>query len=233
MDMDREEALRLLRGGEEGIKKWNQWRSEDGGIPDLMKVDLRNANLNRAELSSAHLRGANLTGAKLVEANLCQADLSGANLDEADLRRTRLRHAILSKAYVRHANLHNTRLLGADFTGARLDNSDLHGAHLVDANFTQAKSQQRVTRGAWSIPNASDIAFDPARGSPKSKASPNEPRDHSNPVRLVSWARVMRGGSGRTRRRETVSCVAGTCTACWGTSARTKLTTGMGWCRGC
>ncbi len=33
--MDRDEALRLLRGGPEGIDEWNRRREADAEIPDL------------------------------------------------------------------------------------------------------------------------------------------------------------------------------------------------------
>ena len=41
--MDRDEALRLLRGGEEGVAEWNRLRSEDEEIPDLTGANLTKA----------------------------------------------------------------------------------------------------------------------------------------------------------------------------------------------
>ena len=58
--MDRDEALRLLKGGKEGIKEWNERREAGEKIPDLEGADLSRANLG----------GANLGGAALHEANL-------------------------------------------------------------------------------------------------------------------------------------------------------------------
>ena len=81
--MDRDEALKLLRGGEEGVAEWNRRRSEGEEIPDLSGADLRGADL----------RGADLSYAYLVEAKLLRANLSSANLTKADLRGADLRGA--------------------------------------------------------------------------------------------------------------------------------------------
>ncbi len=88
--MDREEALRLLRGDEDGIEEWNRLREEGEEIPslngaDLIDADLSRANLSRANLSHADLSNAVLHDAKLRLANLSEADLSGANLMFANL----------------------------------------------------------------------------------------------------------------------------------------------------
>jgi hypothetical protein len=74
--MDREEAIRLLESGEEGVRKWNAWRAANLEVmlPHLRKADLRGADL----------RGADLRGADLGVANLYEANLGGANLRLAD-----------------------------------------------------------------------------------------------------------------------------------------------------
>ena len=48
--MDRDEALKLLRGGMEGVAEWNQRREAGDEIPDLSGVELSNANLYRCLL---------------------------------------------------------------------------------------------------------------------------------------------------------------------------------------
>jgi hypothetical protein len=83
--MDREEALRLLRGGEEVVAEWNRWREKEEKIPDL--------------------RGAVLRGARLIE-----ADLRGARLIEADLRGAVLSGAVLTKAKCDHTLFGNVDL---------------------------------------------------------------------------------------------------------------------------
>jgi TIR domain/Pentapeptide repeats (8 copies) len=96
--MDRDEALKLLRGGKEGIATWNRRLDASEGIP----------NLSHANLSHATLRGADLIGANLIGADLIAANLSHANLRGADL----------SGASLRHASLHGADLHGANFSGA-------------------------------------------------------------------------------------------------------------------
>jgi hypothetical protein len=43
--MDRDEALKLVRGGKEGVAEWNERRARGEPIPDLREADLREANL--------------------------------------------------------------------------------------------------------------------------------------------------------------------------------------------
>ncbi len=89
-DMDRDEALKLLKGGEEGIREWNHRRWAGGAIPDLTHANLSEANLAHANLSGADLSGADLSSADLRDANLRIAFLSDANLSLADLRNANL-----------------------------------------------------------------------------------------------------------------------------------------------
>ena len=56
--MTTDEALKLLRGGEDGIREWNMRRENGEGIPRLELVDF----------SLANLRGADLRGANLIQA---------------------------------------------------------------------------------------------------------------------------------------------------------------------
>jgi hypothetical protein len=80
----------LLKGGEDGVREWNErrWRGEE--IPNLYKADLSGAVLRGAHLSGAHLRRADLGGAVLRRAVLRRADLRGADLRHADLREAHL-----------------------------------------------------------------------------------------------------------------------------------------------
>jgi TIR domain/Pentapeptide repeats (8 copies) len=125
--MDRDEAIKLLKGGEEGIDEWNQRREALEGIPELNRADLSGALLSGALLSGADLRQANLRGA-----NLNGADLSGANLNMANLYA-----ANLSKTDLRGANLRLADLSGADLDGANLDGANLYGANLYAANLSE------------------------------------------------------------------------------------------------
>ncbi len=90
--MDRNEALRLLGAGREGVTEWNRRRETGDELPslswaDLSRADLGGATLNMANLSGGQLSGANLSQASLVmvnlnEAKLCRANLSGATLSQ-------------------------------------------------------------------------------------------------------------------------------------------------------
>lgn len=73
--MDRDEARKLLKGGNYGIAEWKRRRETGEEIPNLRGADVRFAKLS----------GANVRGATLVGANLRRADLLGANLHDAAL----------------------------------------------------------------------------------------------------------------------------------------------------
>ena len=123
--MDREEALKLLRGGEEGIKEWNRRRMDSERVPDLLDAELKGCYLSRVNLWAvgligADLRGANLNGADLNWADLSYAKLSGAHLNVANLRSTDLIRADLHDAELGYAYLGGANLHGADLRGANL-----------------------------------------------------------------------------------------------------------------
>ena len=141
--MDRDEALRLLKGGSDGVAEWNQRREAGEEIPDLRVADLEGANLTRANLTRANLTRANLTRADLEGVNLTRADLHGANLsgaflEGADLSVADLHGANLSGAFLEGADLFGAILRRADIRGADIRGANLHGANLHGANFNRA-----------------------------------------------------------------------------------------------
>ena len=109
--MDREEALKLLRGGRDGVKEWNARRAKEEAIPSLQASDLSGADLGGVDLDGDHVRGADLREADLRQGNLSGADLSGADLSGANLLFTNL-------SYV---NLGSTKLHWAWFGGTVID----------------------------------------------------------------------------------------------------------------
>ena len=111
--MDRNEALRLLQGGKEGVQEWFRRRLANEEIPNLSGAHLRGATLR-----DANLRGANLIGANFIGADLRGADFIGADLRDADLR---------------NADLGDTDLIGADLRGADLTLSRFIRCNLEDA----------------------------------------------------------------------------------------------------
>jgi hypothetical protein len=121
--MDRDEAIKLLTGGTEGIAEWNRRRESDETIPNLSE-----ANLSGANLSGARLNGENLSGANLRDANLSVANLRVANLRGADLSGAALGWANLSGAWLNGANLSVANLSVANLSGADLSGADLSAA---------------------------------------------------------------------------------------------------------
>jgi uncharacterized protein YjbI with pentapeptide repeats len=156
--MEREEAIKLIRGGPEGVAEWNRRREAGEEIPDLSDAYLSWADLSDANLSGAKLFKADLSGAKLFKANLSGANLSGANFSQADLSQADLSDAYLvdadlSGAKLIQANLVDTILSEANFSGANLSGADLSGANLTlgtlsDANLTSASLNDAHLSGA-------------------------------------------------------------------------------------
>jgi uncharacterized protein YjbI with pentapeptide repeats len=68
-----------------GAAAWNEWRAENGEVPDLSRAGLRGLDLSGFDLSLADLRQADLRGTNLSQANLSRAHLDGANFFKAVL----------------------------------------------------------------------------------------------------------------------------------------------------
>jgi uncharacterized protein YjbI with pentapeptide repeats len=141
--MDRDEALKLLTGGEDRIAEWNRRRSSGEVIPDLSRADL-----HRADLRWASLGGANFRGANLREANLSMAGLRGANLNGARLIGAHLFYGDLCVADLRRAILIEATLTGANLNLANLRGADLREAHLSEGNLTRADFRLADLTGA-------------------------------------------------------------------------------------
>jgi hypothetical protein len=84
-NMERDEALKLLKGGVEGVREWNQRRERNEEIPDLSRADLGGAYLISADLRGADLGGAYLSRAHLGDADLSQAACWGTSFGDVDL----------------------------------------------------------------------------------------------------------------------------------------------------
>ena len=142
--MDRDEAIRLLKGGPDGIREWDRRRGQDEEIPVLRGVDLRDAFLGQADLRDAVLRRADLRRADLGLADLRGADLRGADFSGAFLGHADLRRAVLRRADLHGAALGSAVLRGADLRGADLSHADLRGADLSGAQLRRAHLGQAV-----------------------------------------------------------------------------------------
>ncbi len=129
--MDRDEALKLLKGGPEGIAEWNRRRQASEQIPDLRETDLRGASMIEANLNDA-----DLSGADLRDADLTRANLNSANLGRSQLSRASLMWASLIDARLEGANLNGTGLRGANLIRTRLNDANLSGARCILTVFT-------------------------------------------------------------------------------------------------
>jgi uncharacterized protein YjbI with pentapeptide repeats len=136
--MDRDEALRLLRRGPNGVMEWNQWRETSEAIPVLQGADLSGVRLAVANLGGANLSQAHFGGSNLNYANLGMANLSGAWLPKANLDWANLTSANLTMANIREATLVRADLSGTDLSGANLSGADLKWANLSMANLRSA-----------------------------------------------------------------------------------------------
>lgn len=139
--MDRDEALRLLRGGEDGIREWNKRREQGERIPALSR-----ANLSEAELYGANLCGAKLGKADLFRADLRDADLTGANLKNADLLGASLSGANLSDADLQGANLWYADLHGTVLTQANLANANLTLCRFIKCDLSEATVENAIVQ---------------------------------------------------------------------------------------
>jgi uncharacterized protein YjbI with pentapeptide repeats len=135
-----DEALALLRGGDEGLEQWRRRRDDQARVP--------------IDLSGAKLRGAKMAGIVLYRVNLEGADLRGADLSGSslgELVRVNLDGAILPQAYVPHLTDCSARK--ADFSSVRFNpaviiRTDFTGAKLTGVSASYTRSEQAVFRHA-------------------------------------------------------------------------------------
>jgi uncharacterized protein YjbI with pentapeptide repeats len=156
--LTRDEAIVLLRGGEEGVARWQRlrelclWR----GIPpiDLSGINLRGVNLHLVNLQQVILDGADLRNADL--SHVCFGELRNVKLDGARLQSAFVQHAHdcpFHKADLSDAHINPADYKGCDFTAAKLPRvfggytqaadvifreADLTSAGLERSNFQRA-----------------------------------------------------------------------------------------------
>lgn len=160
--ISRDEAIRLLTSGPEGVGDWNRRRSQVEHIPNLRfaslcRADLRGANFREAELTGADFRGADLRNADFSRAKLTAADFSGEDpVDErqrlfgatgASLRNAIFQHADLSDACLMHVDLMHADLTHATLRNAELRRADLSYADLSDATLCGADLFDTLMKG--------------------------------------------------------------------------------------
>lgn len=139
--MNREEALKLLRGGPLGRREWEDFRRSECEVPDLDGSNLNQVNLEGLDLSGCSFQGSNFSGARLIrtnmqsiyapESNFSGADLVGINLQNANLDSCQFNSANLSAA-----DLNGSILSRTSFSRANLASANLKKAYLVDADLS-------------------------------------------------------------------------------------------------
>src|SRR5207302_2024541 len=135
---ERDRLLALLRGGPEGVKKWNARQKQAARVRDFRRVDLSGAKLKAAVFPCLDLTGAQFDGAVLTKARF-EDSIAGV---------AQTGRVVLKGASFRNADLRDVRMAlcgcsSADFTGARLNN-----AHLRVSNFSKAVFREADLRGA-------------------------------------------------------------------------------------
>jgi uncharacterized protein YjbI with pentapeptide repeats len=145
--MDRDEALKLLKGGERGVAEWNR-RRDSLALPDLSGADLSRADLSGADLTRVYLSRADLQGATLIQANLSRAKLCEAKFRQFRVLRPDLIDHDPSTGRLTKFIVMETLLIGADLIEADLSGADLTRAYLSEANLTGANLRGTKLREA-------------------------------------------------------------------------------------
>src|SRR5262249_812795 len=112
----RDRLLALLRGGPEGVKKWNAREKEVARVRDFRRVDRSGAKLGDAVFPCLDLTGANFDGAVLPGARF-EDTIEGV----AQSERVVLKGASFRKAHLGGVRMALCGCSSADFTGAWLN----------------------------------------------------------------------------------------------------------------
>jgi len=146
----REQLLGDLRGGAEGVKRWNEREQQELlEVEHFHEVDLSGAHLDGIRLKRLDFKGANFAGASLQRASLWESDFREANFHNADCR---------------EAGLESAALQGADFAGANLVQAVMRYARCRQANFKDTDLTGTDLSGVdFSAANLSQVKFDGAR----------------------------------------------------------------------
>jgi hypothetical protein len=147
-----EQMLADLRGGADGVTRWNARPEEERKAENLRGVHLSRAHLAGVDLGSLDLTGARLDGATLTEAWLLECNLEGARLAGANLEQAwcvgacfpqaNLEGASLARCNLRGSDFRKANLRGAGLQGATLDGADLCGADLLGATLAGASFRE-------------------------------------------------------------------------------------------
>jgi hypothetical protein len=204
----RDQLLRDLRGGAEGINHWNARpeaeRQAAGPFhgADLSGAMLAEVNLACLDLQGARFEQANLAGAWLLECGFSGASFQGANLDRAWCAAASFHKAILHGASLAGANLRGCDCRGATFTDANLEKATLDSADLCGADLSGARMRgASVWRARYDGQTRFPRGFEPGEamdwigGGPPPIAFDvfvNRLREHVDPRRLARAVEMLK-----------------------------------------
>ena len=147
----KDDLLELLRGGVEGIAKYNDMVAAKKKRPSLKDAELAGEKLTSADFSFTDLRGADFTGCDLENCKLDNADVSGANFAGANIK-----NASGFKLKAISTTFNNATADGASFIKGDLQNSSFSNASCNRVDFCQALLYNAKFDGAL----MEDVRFD-------------------------------------------------------------------------
>jgi hypothetical protein len=133
----------VLRGGPDGVRRWNARPASDRvftklGRGDYAGCDLAGINFHGQTVTGFRAAGANLAGAILTKGGFISGDFRGADLTSAEMEAFCGRDADFTGAKLVGSDLTRGRLARAKFVGADLTRADLTRADLTGADLTDA-----------------------------------------------------------------------------------------------
>ena len=134
-----ERAVQMLRGGEAGIKAWNQFRKMESYIPSLEGVDLSGQRLYNANLS-----GANLKNSNFKQAVLNVVIFSNSNLVECDFTEAKLYNTNFNNSDLKNSKFIQASFTEVNFNSADLESSDLTSVLCYSSSFANANLQNAI-----------------------------------------------------------------------------------------
>src|SRR5215469_11995783 len=144
--MNRDDAIGLLKAGEQGIHEWNRRRSK----LEIIEAAFWGENSRHGvTFSVPRMKSVDLRGIDLPEVNLQDADLDHVEFDGANLRDANFGYISLRNASFRKSDLRRVRFFRTDLGNASLEEADLCGAHfsgtnLFGTNFWKARCWDTV-----------------------------------------------------------------------------------------
>jgi hypothetical protein len=129
--MDRDEAIRLLKGGPESVREWNRRRNSEEAIHVLSRAD----SLRRADLREADFHWADLSRAQLSEAICGKTAFPSIDLSQTKGLET-VRHSGPSTVGIDTLFLSEGKLPGVFFRGCGLSLWEVLAAKLYSPELT-------------------------------------------------------------------------------------------------